>query len=123
MQVNKAFFQFNRERLHQVFADCKPSEMRVLFIIREREKCGEREMKVSEISKVLHVTSPTVTQLIKSLEAGGLIERHINQMDRRAVGIVLTERGQRVAEKAEEIFTASFQALADSLGKSKAVNL
>jgi len=123
MELNKEFWQYNRERLHHVLAGCNPSESRILFMIREATKTLGREPKVSEISKMMHVTSPTVTQLIKSLEASGLVERHIDLTDRRAVGIVLTERGERVVEKTEEIFTTTFQGLIEYLGEDQSNQL
>lgn len=123
MELNKVFWQAHRESMQQLLAGCNPSESRVLFLIREGTKTLGREPKVSEISKLMHVTSPTVTQLIKSLEAGGLIERHIDLVDRRAVGIALTERGERVVEKAEEIFATSFQGLIEYLGEEQSNQL
>src|SRR2546426_3491048 len=65
-QFNKAFMQFNRTELHQSFAGCKPSEFGVLFIIKNGAKSESREMKVSDISKLMRVTSPTITQDRKS---------------------------------------------------------
>src|SRR5258708_6321910 len=44
-QVGKAFKQFTGAQMQQNFAGCKPSEFRVLFIIREGTKSGVHEMK------------------------------------------------------------------------------
>jgi len=123
MRLSKSLIDFNKSQLSQTFGGCKPSEIRVLFIIRDGTKADVREMKVSEISKMLHVTSPSITQLLKGLEANGLVERHIDPKDRRAVGIVLTERGEKVTQKAEETFTASFQGLTDYLGEDESNQL
>jgi DNA-binding MarR family transcriptional regulator len=110
MQFNKAGWQ------QKSIEGCKPSEIRVLFCIR---KCGPpdtSQMKVSEISKVLHVTSPTITQLMKGLEAQGLVERHIDPADRRAVCIRLTEKGEQVTQKAADAFIANLNGLVEHLG-------
>ena len=80
-------------------------------------------MKVSEISKLLHVTSPTITQLLKGLEATGLIERHIDPTDRRAVGITLTKKGEMVTQKAADTFSASFDGLIEYLGEEQSNQL
>jgi DNA-binding MarR family transcriptional regulator len=120
----RAFMQFHRVAAHQRnFADCKPGEIRTLFCIRNAAKPGNPEMKVSEISKLLHVTSPTVTQLLKGLEANGLIERHIDPADRRAVGITLTKRGELVVVKAAEAFENSFGGLIEYLGEEESNQL
>jgi DNA-binding MarR family transcriptional regulator len=115
-QFHKAFLQFHRAEALQHFAGCKPSEIGVLLTISRGTKDGAHAMKVSEISKVMHVTSPTITQLLKGLEANRLVERHTDPADRRVVGIALTEQGEYVARRAEEIFLRTFQGLADYLG-------
>lgn len=98
-------------------AGCKPSEIRVLFCIRNGK------MKVSEISKLLNVTSPSVTQLLKGLEAHRLIERHIDPVDRRAVGIKLTEEGDEVIRQAMEGYKRSLDGLVEYLGQDKSEQL
>lgn len=142
MQFNKAFGLFNKDELQRHFTACTRGEIGVLFIIRNGAKSeahtlklaerGQlvqvspseaRTMKVSEISKLMHVTSPTVTQMLKGLEANGLVERHIDPTDRRAVRIALTERGEEIAQKAEKIFQASFQGLAEFLGEERSAQL
>ena len=80
-------------------------------------------MKVSDISKHLHVTTPTVTQLLKGLEASGLVERHPDLVDRRAVGIVLTTKGEEVTQRAENIFLNAYSALTDYLGEEESHQL
>src|SRR5438067_1126138 len=97
----RAFMEFHKAQWHQrSIAGCKASEIRVLFCIKKGVKPDASEMKVSEISKRLHVTSPTITQLLKGLEVNGLIERHIDPADRRTVGITLTEKGEKVTQQA-----------------------
>ena len=122
-QFNRAFMQFHRAEAQQNFAGCKPSEIGVLLTIGHGAKSEAREMRVSEISKVMHVTSPTITQVLKSLEANGLVERHIDPTDRRTVGITLTDRGEQVAQRAEEAFLTTFHGLADYLGEEQSNQL
>lgn len=123
-KLMRAFMQFHRLQAHQRnFAECTPGEIRMLFYLRHAAKAGNPEMRVSEISKLLHVTSPTVTQLLKGLEANGLIERRSDPADRRAVGITLTKRGELVTVKASEAFEASFEGLIDYLGEEESNQL
>lgn len=123
-KLMRAFMQFHRVQAHQRnFANCTPGEIRMLFCLRNAEATGSPEMKVSEISKRLHVTSPTVTQLLKGLEANGLVERHLDPAERRAVGITLTKRGELVVVKAAEAFSASFEGLIAYLGEEESNRL
>src|SRR5438105_7613140 len=105
-----AFKRFNRVAWHQEsFMGCKPSEIQLLFCIkRGMMRSDAPAMKVSELSKFMHVTSPTITQLIKGLEANGLVERHMDSADRRAVRVQLTQRGEIVSQKASEALFTSF---------------
>jgi DNA-binding MarR family transcriptional regulator len=131
----RALMQFKRVGWHQTSTTgYKPSELRVLFCLGKdlRPDIHElvkdirpdmREMKVSEISKRLHVTPPTVTQLIKGLEANGLVERNIDPVDRRAVGIKLTEKGHKITGLAINDFLASINGLIEYLGEEQSEQL
>jgi len=120
----RAFMQFSKAGWHQrSIAGCKPSEIRVLFCIRKGMQLDNPEMKVSEISKLLQVTSPTITQLLKGLEADGLIKRNIDPNDRRAVGITLTSKGEMVTQQAANAFSASLRGLIEYLGEEQSNQL
>ncbi len=116
-----ALMQFKRADWHHTsMREYKPSELRVLFCIGKGLKPeSQGEMKVSEISRRLQVTPPTVTQLIKGLEANGLVERNADLIDRRAVGIKLTEKGEKVTRQAGEDFVASISGLIEYLGEEQ----
>jgi DNA-binding MarR family transcriptional regulator len=119
-----ALTQLKRLGWHQrTIAGCKPSEIRVLFCVKEGTNPDLPEIKVSEIGKQLGVTSPTITQLLKSLEAHGLIERNIDALDRRAVGVKLTVKGAMVAQQAGEAFLASIKGLIEYLGEEQSDQL
>jgi DNA-binding MarR family transcriptional regulator len=123
MELNKVFWQAHRETIHQLFAGCNPSDSRMLFMIRGMTEALGRAPKVSDLSKAMHVTSPSVTQVIKSLEASGLVERRIDPNDRRAVCLVLTEHGESFVQKVNDIFIASSQELIDYLGEEQSNQL
>ena len=123
-KLMRTFMQFGRAAWHQrSIAGCKPSEIKVLFCIKKSVKPGASEIKVSQISKLLQVTPPTVTQLLKGLEANGLIERHIDPLDRRAVGITLSEKGEMVTRQAADTFSASLDGLIEYLGEEQSNQL
>lgn len=55
-------------------------------------------IRMTDLAELVGTTPPTVTKLIKDLEARGLVDRTADEQDGR-VGIVgLTERGRQVAE-------------------------
>jgi DNA-binding MarR family transcriptional regulator len=124
LKLMRAFREFHKSgwQEHSI-AGCKPSEIRVLFCVKHGMKPGASAMKVSEISKLLRVTSPTVTQLLKGLEANGLIERHDDPLDRRAVEIKLSQKGETFTRQAMEAFTSSIDGLVKYLGEEQSNQL
>ena len=69
------------------------------------------------------MTSPTITQLLNSLEANELIERRIDVTDRRAIGVRLTDKGEMVAQQAADAFTESMHELIEYLGADQSDQL
>jgi len=123
MLFHKTFVQFQRAELQQDLGGCKPGAVGVLILIKNVAGAEARELRVSEISKLMHITSPAVTQFLKGLEADGLVERRIDQTDRRSVGIVLTEQGAEIALRAEKAFSTAFNGLAEYLGDEQSNQL
>lgn len=120
----RAFMKFKRADWHErSVLGYKPSEIKLLFCLRFGRIEGLEEMKVSEISRRLHVTSPTVTQLINALETNGLVERKIDSADRRVVQVRLTELGDEVTRKAKEALADSFGGLVEYLGEEESEKL
>jgi DNA-binding MarR family transcriptional regulator len=107
----------------QSFQGIKPSELRVLFCIRDNSLHNAQGVTVSEISKNLCVTSPTVTQIIKSLSTIGYVERTVDAKDRRIAHIQLTNKAEQLVQKARERKVAAFSGLLDTLGKEQTENL
>ena len=122
----QSLMRFKRSEFHQrSIVGYKPSEIRLLFSLRKgiRPECLGMGITVSEISKRLHVTSPSVTQLLKGLEAHGLIERHTDPADRRSVSITLTEKGIAVTQQAMDTFSDSIIGLITYLGDDQSNQL
>lgn len=123
-KLMRAFMRLNKVGWHErTIADRTLSEIRVLFCIKHGAQSDPPEMKVSEISRLLDVTSPTVTQLLKTLERDGLVSRRMDRKDRRAVVIGLTEEGEMVTQQAVDVFLVSFEGLMSYLGEEQSNQL
>lgn len=64
--------------------------------------------RVSALAKVLAIRVPSVTEQVISLEREGLVERHPDPTDSRAVLVAATTLGRRVYAEETEIRTAVF---------------
>jgi len=104
-------------------AGYNPSEINVLLTIRRGTSNEKTDMKVSEISSLLHVTPPTVTQIINKLEKDGLVVRNIDPEDRRAVQIRLTNSGLEVVTQAGKYLSKVLSGLIDFLGEEESKKL
>jgi DNA-binding MarR family transcriptional regulator len=122
-----AFMRFRKSMWHpRSVAGRTLGEVHMLLVIQHGVRHGKPDAhgaSVSEISRILRVTSPSVTQMTKSLESDGLVERTADPTDRRAVCLQLTPSGLVVARLAEQEFQESFRGLADYLGEEQSDQL
>jgi DNA-binding MarR family transcriptional regulator len=117
----EAFQQFARMNWRKTTLwGLKPSEIRVLVSIKKGMENEDRKGRtVSDISKLLKVTSPTVTQMVNSLIAQGYAVRTTDVQDRRISDITLTDKGVQLAEMAVAKSRETFQGMIDHLGKER----
>ncbi len=76
------------------------AEYTLLRIIRNTPDLTAREVR-----KRMHSTAPSVAQLVKSIQAKGLIDRAASTGDARVQYITLTPRGKVLVEKAFDAVT------------------
>lgn len=100
----------------------KHSEVGVLYCVKMSQEAGATGVKVSEISNMLRVTAPSVTQLIKGLEVNGYIIRQPSERDRRTVQIRLTEKGEDTIKMAMDALYAMYLDLVDYLGEEESLH-
>jgi DNA-binding MarR family transcriptional regulator len=105
------------------FTDLKSSEMGLLFHIKGSCTSEPEGVKVSELSSRMHVTSPSITQIVTNLEERGLVTRMMDRDDRRSVKVSLTEKGNEITRKAEEHLMATLTGLVEHLGRDKSLQL
>ena len=99
----------------------KHSEIGLLMLICHHG--GDDGIKVSEISNLMKVTSPTVTQSVTALETRGLVRRRMDPYDRRIIKVSLTDKGSEVARQAQQDMIESFSTVVMQLGEEKAEQL
>lgn len=101
-----------------------PSEIHMLFIIKQLNNNSNEGIKVTEISNTLNVSPPTVTQKITSLEKKGFINRIHSKKDRRTVLISITDEAKELIETMQYDFLQQCIGLAEYLGinESKKLN-
>ena len=92
--VSHTMYQIGESSL--AVAGLSYAQYRILLGLYFAEKMENRsELNPSEISKRQGTSRNTISALIRSLEDEGLVERHLDTIDRRKFNISLTQAGQQ----------------------------
>ena len=89
----------------------------VMLVLWERD-----ELTVSEIGGRLFLDSPTLTPLLKRLEANGLVTRQRSASDERQVIVALSPAGRRLQARAKAIPECVAAAMACSVPRCSAMS-
>jgi DNA-binding MarR family transcriptional regulator len=120
----QSFMRFRRLKwMEQQDSCCRPSDIRLLFCIQRGQDSNESGLKISEISHLLRVRAPTVTQQVSGMEAQGLVERRTDENDKRVIRVRLTNAGEAVTETARKRTHAWFSGLVKYLGEEDSEHL
>lgn len=63
----------------------------------------KKRMNVKNLGERLYLDSGTLTPLLKKLEANGLVSRKRSSQDERNLIVTITDKGERLKDKAMEI--------------------
>ena len=114
----ETFVRFRRQGWPQnSFEGTTHNEILLLATIGKISSETGAGLKVSDISNVLNVAPPTVTQQLNSLEARGLIERQMDSEDRRVVRVTLSPAGHEITLKTRQAFITAISGLVEYLGE------
>lgn len=117
------FFRFARTPWHMVPAPgLSRTETGILLGI-ERSTHHGKALRVSDLSHMMRVSSPTVTQHINNLENQGFVKRTQAKEDKRAVNVELSEKGQEALRQHRSVIERNFDELTEFLGKENAETL
>lgn len=77
----------------------------------------ENGLTLREIGNRTLIDSSSMTVLVDKLEKDNLVERHLDTEDRRAIRVLITEKGQAIAEELAKIGSGFNARLYDMLGE------
>lgn len=105
--------QNNLMKQRNVDARYRQSELVVLMCIYK----SKSELKISDISNQLQVKLPTITQVVNKLVDKNLVEKKLDETDRRIVRIILTKKGYKLSKETSDKFVTRYHALVNYLGE------
>jgi len=80
-------------------------------------------LMAGELAERCHVAEPTISRMLKSLEAGGLIERRTDSTNRRVVWVSLTPAGSAMRDKMVTYFIGRLTQVLDPLDNAQLADL
>lgn len=89
-RLRTAIARLNRRLRQQTVGELTLSQWSALVAV---ESAGR--MRIGDLAAHEHVSAPTATRLVASLEAERLVERAVDDDDRRAAFVSLTEAGRQ----------------------------
>ena len=115
-----AFLRFSRTPWHNVPADgLTLAETIILENIGRANKKGTR-LRISDLSAILRLTTPTVTQHLNSLESQGFVEKTPSASDKRAINLSLTEKGMESLRSHKAKLERDFEKFIEFIGEENA---
>ena len=94
----------------------RPGEYALLSYIWDH-KDREGGVKISDISRFMRVTPPTVTPIVGRMEKQGYINRVTSKQDRRVANLFLTPKGKEALDECNEKRSEQFSNLIEILGE------
>jgi DNA-binding MarR family transcriptional regulator len=93
------------------FPEVRPSYGSVLLPLLEHDG-----LRIGEIGRRARLSKPSMTALVTQCEADGLVRRERDPADGRASRILLTARGRRFGDVAEQVLRELDELVASRLG-------
>lgn len=112
-ELYKLLAELLNRKLNRTVLDSIRGEYGVLgYLVYEQDK-----VSAGVLTSQLHVVPGRMTDILKSLERKGLIERRRNEEDRRQVHVCITAEGRKQAKKMREYIRKEYQGMFQVLGK------
>ena len=83
----------------------------------------EGRMTPGELAERCRVADPTISKILKSLEHGGLVERHTDPENRRIVRVTLTPDGRAMHDRFQQHFVTGLAQVLQPLSSMQLTDL
>lgn len=118
-----AIFKISRKTFTTLFSELEkvkihPGQLPILILLLKQENLTQ-----IEIAKKVCVKASTMAVVLKKMENNGLIEKKMDENDRRFFYISLTEKGKEIANNTKKILTELEKKITDSLKTEEKDNL
>ena len=120
-QFMKAMARFRKMDYSVLHPGAGNGEFAALELIsRHSRQCGALYgVYVSELLKVMDVSAPALSRLLRSMEQKGLCVRESDPEDRRSTCVHLTPKGQQARDKGHTLMLGFASRVVDGMGEEE----
>lgn len=86
----------------------------LLLVLHDSIKSGEK-INRKYLQEMMQLSGPTVTGLLDGLEKKDIIKRNINELDKRALDIVITPSGLELIDKIQSVMAEQEQVIVQGM--------
>ena len=97
-EISRLFFDYMRESDPPGVLSQHGCRLVLMALIRAQEKEGRAWLSQRELAQRTHLKAPTVSGLLRQMEAEGLTERRAHEEDARTTCVFVTEAGWHAHE-------------------------
>lgn len=98
-----AMNQIRKIRIGDLFPEMTKADGMTLLAINHYNRGRQSDvLTVSELAEKIHTKPSAVSRTLKNLEEQGLIERTVNQADRRNTYVKVSAKGKKICEQMEQ---------------------
>jgi DNA-binding MarR family transcriptional regulator len=97
-------------------------EARVMHIISVYRKKHEKDLNIAILKDVLNVSSPTISQVINTLEDKKYVVREKDVNDKRITRVILMDKGKQALDDAVKVVEKEFVELSEHLGDAESTH-
>ncbi|CAM3430429.1 MarR family winged helix-turn-helix transcriptional regulator [Marinicrinis lubricantis] len=115
-EVNKSYMKILRKDTEALGTTVM--QTRVMRIIKRNPNIG-----VLELAERLHLGNSTISSMVDRLVKSGLVERERLSSDRRSKTLRLTEKGEQVQNKADQLFLDHLSSLLENIPEEEMEHL
>jgi DNA-binding MarR family transcriptional regulator len=105
------------ERLFIAIVVAEPADLELTLTQRLalRALAGGEVLRLTDLARRIRVSDPTASRAVDGLVAHGLVERHVDPEDRRALRLAATVTGRKRVEQRRRAVAAALGAALDEL--------
>lgn len=119
----KAMYRFHHLNLQVLIPELSRAEAIIINNLGMADRENGSGLKMSALGKVLCVSMPSLSRMVKGLEERELVKREIDEKDRRNIYVVLTDKGRELFKKTDEVMMDFIMSVYERVGEKKLTQL